>query len=392
MKNLPKYIVIGILVLFCTVYLFSRCTIFTVSEPKQDASEAGPNKVTVKASEKVNSILNEMTLEEKIYQMFYVTPEQLTGVSEVIRAGETTKSAIEAKNVGGIVYFENNLQNPEQTKELLKATQEYAKIPMFLGTMEEGGNVFAISKNGEMGLGEIAPMGQISSSDEAYEIGTEIGEALSGLGFNMNFSPVADILGEGKINAIGERSFGYDKDDVSRKVEWMVKGLKKGGVMVTLKHFPGQGFTEGDTALSYPISNRSIDEIKAEELAPFKAGIDSGAEFVMIGHISIPEIDADSPATFSHKIVTQLLREEASFGGVIITSPMNEGAVLNSHTSADAAVEAVLAGVDMILMPNNMDIAHEALVDAVRSGKISEERINESVIRILNCKEKQGIL
>ncbi len=390
MKHLPKYIVIGILVLLCLVYLFSRCSIFDPAETAQPVKK--PEKVSVEASDKIKGILEDMTLEEKLYQMFYVTPEQLTETEDVIFAGETTKKAIDEKNVGGIVYAERNLQDRTQAKELLKNTQEFAKIPMFLGTTEEGGQKFSISRNSQMSLGEIEPMGQVSDADSAYAIGEKIGEALKELGLNMNFAPVADVMAEGKFNMIGDRSFGYDKDEVSRKVEWIIKGLKKGGVAVTLKHFPGMGSTEGDTNMDYPLVSRSLSEIKSIDLAPFKAGIDGGADFVMIGHIRVPELDADNPATFSEAIVTDLLREEMGYGGVIITSPLNEGAVLNSHTSADAAVEAVLAGVDMLYMPNSLEIAHEALFTAVKSGRISEERINESVIRILNCKEKLGIL
>ncbi|MBQ2890976.1 MAG: glycoside hydrolase family 3 protein, partial [Clostridia bacterium] len=236
MKHLPKYIVIGILVLLCLVYLFSRCSIFAPAETEEPAKK--PEKVSITASDKVKGILEDMTLEEKLYQMFYVTPEQLTETEDVIFAGETTKKAVDEKNVGGIVYAEKNLQDRTQAKELLKNTQSFAKIPMFLGTTEEGGQKFSISRNSQMSLGEIEPMGQVSDADSAYAIGEKIGEALKELGLNMNFAPVADVMAEDKFNMIGDRSFGYDKDEVSRKVEWIIKGLKKGGVAVTLKHFP----------------------------------------------------------------------------------------------------------------------------------------------------------
>ncbi|MBR2916808.1 MAG: hypothetical protein IKC07_04345, partial [Clostridia bacterium] len=221
MKHLPKYIVVGILVLVCVVYLFSRCTLFVPDETGKEKTDGGKTEVKVEASDKVKKILADMTLEEKLYQMFYVTPEQLTGTEDVILAGETTKKAVDEKNVGGISYFERNLQDRTQAKELLKNTQSFAKIPMFLGATEEGGRMFAISRNPQMDLGEIEPMGQVSDADSAYAIGEKISEALKELGFNMNFSPVSDVLEEGKANMIGDRSFGYDSDEVSRKVEWI---------------------------------------------------------------------------------------------------------------------------------------------------------------------------
>ncbi len=392
MKNLTKYIVCGILILACIVYLFTRCSIFDGNtSTKQE--ETGKASVSAIKDKEVQKILDDMTLEEKIYQMFFVTPEQLTEVSEVIQAGETTKKAIEEKPVGGIVYFAQNLQNPEQTKEMIEKTQEYAKISMFIAVDEEGGAVSRIGSNPDMGMEKIETMGEIGEKedyDRANEAGRIIGQKLEKLGFNVNFAPVADIL-DGD-NVIGNRSFGSDAEVVSKMVSSFVEGLSISKVSATLKHFPGQGSTTGDTHYNYVESDRTEKQIRKSELLPFESGIKSGADFVMVGHMTVKAFDEKYPATFSKRIITELLKEEMKFDGVVITDAMNMGAILNTYTSGDAAVSAVSAGADMILMPNDFKSAYDALYNAVKDGEISESRIDESVARIIKIKIKKGLI
>lgn len=394
MKHLTKYIIVGILILICVVYLFSRCTWFIPNEtPKGNETEQGKVTVSNSGDKELQKVIDGMTLEEKIYQMFFITPEQLTGVGEVIQAGETTKKSIEEKPVGGIIYFAKNIQTPQQTKEMLEKTQEFSKIAMFMAVDEEGGIVSRIGSNSAMGMETIEPMGEIGASEDyerAYEAGGIIGEKLYELGFNVDFAPVADIL-DGD-NVIGNRSFGSDSSVVSKMVSRFVTGLTEKGVSATLKHFPGQGGTTGDTHYNYVESNKSEGEIRNSELLPFKKGIESGADFVMIGHMTVKALDPDNPATFSKRIVTNLLREEMAFEGIIITDAMNMGAILNTYTSGDAAVSAVKAGVDMILMPNDLDVAFKAVYNAVKNGEIDESRIDESVMRILRLKAKKGLI
>lgn len=390
MKNISKYIVVGILIFACVAYLFSRCTWFSSIGNEAAKEEAANKKTAANVSAEVQEILDNMTLEEKIYQMFFVTPEQLTGVGEVIRAGETTKKAIEEKPVGGIVYFAKNIQNPEQISEMLEKTQEYSKISIFTAVDEEGGTVSRIGSNPDMGVEKIEPMAEVKDSERAYEVGVQIGETLFKLGFNVDFAPVADVLNGD--NVIGSRSFGKDPSDVSEKVSSFVSGISKSNVCATLKHFPGQGSTTGDTHYNYVESSRTESEIRENELLPFENGIKSGAVFVMIGHMTVKALDDKNPATFSKNIVTNLLREEMGFDGIIITDAMNMGAILNTYSSGDAAVRAVKAGVDMILMPNDLNAAYEGLLKAVKNGEISESRIDESVARILKVKSEKGIL
>ncbi len=393
MKNLAKFIIVGILILMCVGYLFSRCTLFIPDDNDKAKEEESEFEIPViEFSDEVKEIAGKMSLKEKIYQMFYVTPEQLTGVSEVIQAGEKTKEMIEKYPVGGILYSSHNLQTPQQTKELLGKTQEFAQIPMFLGVFEEGGSNTVIGENDSMSLGKIEAMSEVSDFERANEIGKKVGEELAKLGINMNFAPVSDVLGEGIENVIGSRSFGYDYNAVSKKVQQYVLGLQEKGVSATLKHFPGQGHTTGGTSYDYAINDRTAEEIKNEEFAPFIKGIEAKVDFIMIGNVKALALDRENPAPFSYKIVTDILKNELGYTGIVISSPMNDGAVLNSHTSAKAAIEAVKAGIDMILLPNNLEIAFEALYDAVKDGEIPESRIDESVMKILQCKFNKGLL
>ena len=392
MKNLAKYVIVGILILMCVIYLFSRCTLFIPDESDKAKEDAVANAPVLNFSDEVKKMAEGMTLKEKIYQMFYVTPEQLTGVDEVIQAGDKTKEMIEKYPVGGIVYSSHNLQTPQQAKELIGKTQEFAKIPMFLGVFEEGGENTAIGNNEAMSLGKIETMFDVADFERANEIGKKVGGELKKLGLNMNFAPVSDVLGEGLDNVIGKRSFGYDYNAVSKKVEQYVLGLQEKGVSATLKHFPGQGYTNGGTTYDYALSDRTAEEIRNEDFEPFIKGIEAKADFVMIGNVKALNLDNINPAPFSYKIVTEILKNELGYTEIVISAPMNEGAVLNSHTSAQAAVESVKAGIDMILMPNNLEIASEALYNAVREGEIPESRIDESVMKILQCKLNKGLL
>ncbi len=396
MKNIAKYIkyiVLGILLSICVIYLFSRCGIFDNSKSKKEGEKAQQTTVEKIKGEDVEKIVKNMTLEEKVYQMFFVTPEQLTGVGEVIQAGDTTKKAVENKPVGGVVYFAQNLQTTEQTTEMITKTQGYSKISMFMAVDEEGGAVSRIGDNPALGMEKIESMGSIGAGGDykkAKKAGDTIGKKMSELGFNVDFAPVADVL-DGD-NIIGNRSFGEDANVVSDMVSEFIYGLSENNISATLKHFPGQGATTGDTHKNYIELNKSEGDIRKTELVPFISGIESGADFVMIGHMTVKAFDSKNPATFSKRIVTDLLRKELGFEGIIITDAMNMGAIVNEYKSGEAAVKAVEAGVDMILMPQDFDVAYKAVLKAVKDGDIPESRIDESVTRILKIKAKRNLI
>ena len=341
-------------------------------------------------------ILAEMTDDEKLYQLFIVTPEALMpNYKTIVAAGDATKNAIEKQPVGGIIYSQKNMQNAQQTTEMLTATQGFSKIPLFLGVDEEGGRVSRISALPSMGFDKLPSMADIGATGDitqAYETGAETGRRLSSLGFNLNFAPVADVLVNPDNEIIGDRSFGADPQLVANMTEGYTKGLRDSGIAATLKHFPGHGGTTGDTHNERTISERTLEQLRESEFLPFSSGIAAGADLVMMAHISAENINADGkPASLSPEII-ELLRFELGFGLVVITDALDMGAITDTYESGDAAVQAVLAGADMLLMPENLEAAIQGLRDALDSGALTWQRIDESLMRILAVKLERGII
>ena len=356
-------------------------------------AEAGTSKTKKsKHDQEVNDFINQMSLDEKICQLFILTPEALTGSGNVTMAGDRTQAAIYETPVGGLIYMENNLEGWDQTKSMLDNTQQYSYarigLPMFLAVDEEGGRVRRVS--GRIGdISAVPSMGEVGywESEEAYALGERIGNYLSELGFNVDFAPVADVLSNSDNSVIGDRSFGTNPIKVAELVVSVMDGLQNSGIIATLKHFPGHGSTSEDSHDEYAISYQEMNELMNQDLLPFAEGIAHGAKMIMMGHISLPEITGEmTPSSLSHDIVTDLLRDKLKYDGIIITDALEMGAITEHYNSSDAAIKAIQAGCDMLLMPSDWHAARYALIDAVESGVISEERIDDSVKRIIELK------
>ncbi len=363
---------------------------FAETEQEMEPRESKPTEEELFEQE-IEAFLEEMTLEEKIYQMFIITPEQLTGTSPVTAAGETTKNKLKEHPVGGLIYFAQNLISEEQTKEMLANTMEFAEeiedLPIFLCVDEEGGRVARVGKNPAFQVEQIQPMGQITDEEEAYRIGTVIGGYLRELGFNVDFAPDADVITNEKNTAIGDRSFGSDPQIVTHLAIAVSNGLHAEGIMSTFKHFPGHGATEADTHQGYAYGKRTYEELMVSELVPFAAANENGVDMIMVAHISFPDLlGDDTPSSLSYQMITEVLRGELEYDGLVVTDALNMGAIAENYSSDEAAVKAVEAGVDLLLMPKDFTLAYEGIMGAVLDGRISEERINESVGRILRKK------
>ncbi len=336
----------------------------------------------------VDSVLSGMTLEEKVAGLFIVRPESVTDVSTVIQAGEGTKEALDKYPVGGMIYFDQNIKDEEQLKKMLGNTAAYSKYPIFLGVDEEGGKVARVAKALE--LEEVPSMGEIGKTEDAaqaYTVMQKVGGYLSSYGFNLDFAPVADVLTMADNKTIGDRSFGTDAALVGPMVAQAVAGLQDVKVSACLKHFPGLGSTSEDTHDGTAVSDRTLEELRAEEFVAFQAGIEAGANFVMVSHVSLPQVTGDNtPASLSYQVVTELLRNELGFSGIIITDALDMEAVTKGNTAAEAAVKAIQAGNDMLLMPESFTEAYEGVLQAISDGTLTEERINESMKRILAVK------
>lgn len=359
---------------------------------EEDAETAVSTEEDLEA--KVEEILQSLTLEEKVAQMFVVLPEALTGVRPVTSAGETTKASFDRLPVGGIIYMEENLTSPEQTEEMLASTQAYSMerlgLPVFLAVDEEGGTVARVGGREAFGTPAMENMAQVGASGDltrAREVGATIGAYLSRLGFNLDFAPDADVWSNPENEVVRHRSFGSDAALVADMSMEVLYGLNENGIYGSLKHFPGHGATEGDTHAGYAYTDKTLEELKECELIPFQRGIQEDVEFIMVGHISLPNVTGDDmPASLSRELVTELLRKEMGYEGIVITDALNMGAISKNYSSQEAAVLAVEAGVDLLLMPKDLEEAYQGLLSAVEEGRISRDRIDESLRRILKVK------
>lgn len=353
-----------------------------------------PEAVVTPETQQAVDFVAGMTLEQKIAQMFVITPEALTGYPNVTAAGDTTKTCYQQKPVGGIIYMEENLLGSEQTTKMLTDMQAIAEettgLPAFLSVDEEGGTVTRIAKNEAFGVNDVGNMSEIGASGDtskAGQAGVTLGTYLKALGFNVDFAPVADVLTNPDNTVIGTRSFGSDPQTVADMVSAELQGLQSQGVYGVVKHFPGHGGTAGDSHEAAVTLDKGIEDLMATELVPFERAVQDGVSFVMVGHISVPSVVGDdTPASLSQMMVSSVLREQLGYDGIVITDALNMGAVTGNYSSDQAAVLAVNAGVDMLLMPQDYEAAYNGLLAAVQEGTISEERIDESVVRIVRVK------
>jgi len=367
--------------------------------PSESSSAMEPETAQVPVDsdteERIAEILSNMAPEEKAAQLFVVTPEALTGFAgTVTAAGDLTREAFDEIPVGGIVYMGDNLENSDQTREMLSGMQEISLdrigIPAFLCVDEEGGTVARISGASGFDIPDFPDMCDIGASGDtsrAQEIGEEMGSYLSDLGFNVDFAPVADVYSNEENAVVEYRAFSSDPQVVASMAAAFSEGLSSSGVLYSYKHFPGHGNTAADSHAGFAESDADLATLRERELVPFRDGIERSVPMIMVGHISLPNVTQDDlPASLSGEIITGLLREELGYDGIVITDAMNMGAIADNYSSGEAALLALEAGADLLLMPSSFSSAYEAVVDAIRDGTISQERVDESLTRILRTK------
>lgn len=363
-------------------------------------------------SEKILAAIEEMTLEEKVAQLFILSPESLTEVESVHYAGSTTYEALSEYPVGGLVYSKDNIDYSDQFRDMLETVQSYSEeltgLPMFLAAAEEGGVASVLCGNENLdeyyynyydyygyyddgdasASGDVPSMSEIGRSGDssaAYDAGKTIGELMDSYGLNMNLAPVADVL-SGNSYQMSDRSFGTDAQTVSELAGELVRGLEEEGVHAVMKYFPGYGAAAASMS-GYPVINSSLEELKNKEFLPYISAIEQGIDFIMVGHISVPEVIGDqTPASLSEKMIGEVLRGELGFKGVVVTDYLNDEEIQQDYSSSEAAVKAIQAGADILLEPADFREAYEGVLDAVRNGTVTEERIDESVYRILRVK------
>lgn len=332
-----------------------------------------------------------MTLEEKVGQLCCFGWHGCTALDKQARI------CVEELHAGGMVVMGRNLHNtaerpvpaidPLAVRTMLDSLQVLANIPLFLPTDQEGGRV---SRFGTAPFTQMPAAGTLTNPQAAYEAAYQTGMELRTVGVNANFAPVADINSNPDNPVIGDRSFGATPEAVSSLVEAQVQGYAAAGILSCLKHFPGHGDTTTDSHLALPTLPYSLEDIRARELMPFVAGIHMDVPCIMTAHILFPTLDPTLPATLSPTILTDLLRKQLGFNGLIITDCLEMRAVANRWGTAHAALLAVQAGADMVLICHTLERqreTYETLLAAARSGELPTSRIDAAVKRILTAKQ-----
>ena len=356
---------------------------------------------------KAEMLLSQMTLREKIGQMLFIQPESLriktedaqgeaADTSSVTIFTEQMAKTLEEYPAGGIIIFGGNIESPIQLNELVNDIKAGSRIPLFMGIDEEGGMVARIANSPGFDVKKYESMQKIGSTRDpknAEEAGKVIGAYLRDYGFNLDFAPVADVNTNPENIVIGSRAFGDDPQLVAEMVSAGIGGLHSSNVMSCIKHFPGHGDTKDDTHAGFASIDKNWEELEACELIPFKAGIEAKTDMIMISHITAGNITKDGlPSSLSQEMIEGRLRRELNFDGIIISDSMSMGAITERYSSGEAAVLAIKAGTDIVLMPEVYAEAFESILEAVARGEISEERIDESVMRILSLKEQYDML
>lgn len=376
----------------------------SVPAETETASTAG-TETHARESSYIDGLMADMTLREKVGQLFIIRPDSLDPslsqeqITDTTRYGVTSlteemQSLLDQYPVGGVAIFGKNILSPEQLTGFLAQLQAASDIPLFLSVDEEGGSVARLANHAAFDLPKYASATEVASSGgrtAVLEMGSAIGSYLKIYGFNMDFAPVADVNTNPGNPVIGKRAFSSDPETAAEMAEAMASGLRQQGIIPVFKHFPGHGDTASDSHTGAAVSEKSLEEMLSCEWIPFlRAG---ERDCVMVGHITAPAITGNSlPASLSSRMVTEILREELGFSGLIITDSLEMSAVSQDYTAPEAAVMALQAGCDVLLMPDGFREAFEGVVFAVESGEISRERLDASVRRILQFKEEYGLL
>ena len=380
-----------------------RQSMQAVSEP-QEPEEYQPADLVIEAppeieeatieeqiDEIVNTCIASMPLVDKVAGLFVVAPEAITGVSTVIQAGEGTQDALSQYAVGGLVYSTRNIQDRDQLTQMLTNTLPMSKYPIFLAIEEEGGDYSKIAESGiEIAqIDNLSVIGESNDASLAYESGLKMGSYLSELGFNLNLALSADVVADAESSIVGDHSYGADASIDADMVSNMVQGMEGVGVSACLRHFPGIGSVEkaANTQDGIPTIDKTLEEMRGSDFIPFQKGIEAGVDMIMVSNAAAPELDESGvPSSMSYIVISDSLRGELGYNGIVITDGLNQEEITGHYSSDEAAIEAIKAGADMLLMPEDFETAYEGLLAAVENGTISEERIDESLRRIYRIK------
>jgi beta-N-acetylhexosaminidase len=350
-----------------------------------------------------DSAIQNMSIREKVGQMFFVRPEALDTSIHWNEYAELPDFKLQQVNrtmlavnkdypIGGMILYAHNIVDEAQLEKFIDEIRELNGSPL-LAIDEEGGRVARIASNENFNVPKYESMAAIAENgnpEDAYEAAFTIGSYVKKYGFDIDYAPVADVNTNPDNIVIGPRAFSDDPETAAKFVVSYLNGLESAGVIGTLKHFPGHGDVSTDTHYGYASTDKTWDEMLKCEMIPFKAGINAGAQMIMTAHIAAPKVSGDDlPATLSPVILQDKLRGELGFDGVIVTDAMDMGAITKQFSNTEAAIKSIQAGVDVVLCSREFTQVFDAVVKAVEKGEIKESRIDESVKRILKLKKKK---
>lgn len=371
--------IVIIIVIILTILGINNRNIFNDDEQViQDKQQIKQENLTI--DEKVDKTVESMSQTEKLGQMVMI------GI-QGIKVDDDSLYMLHQFHMGGVILFDRNMDSPEQVKQLTSDLQAQSneKVPLFIGIDEEGGDVVRMAEKltPPPSQKEIGATGDI---EQAKTWAIKTAKSLKDMGINVNFAPVADVGSNDK------RSYSTDINTVIDFVRVATKGYQQENIIYSLKHFPGIGKGKVDSHVDSSNIDASKDTLMAEDILPFKTIIDENEPndyFILVSHLKYPALDEEYPASLSSKIMTDLLRYELGYKGIIITDDMEMGAVANHNDFRSIGVNAVKAGADIVLVCHEYEHQQEVylgLLDAVNSGEISQERIDESVKRIIKVK------
>ena len=347
------------------------------------------NKTNDTSKEVINSFeeeekdnkIDEMSLEEKIGQLLIISYRK-----DDIK--EKLPTILEEVKPGGFILFSENITTYDDTINLIKSIKNSNDIPLFIGIDEEGGNVQRLKNLKDYKTSDIPYMSYVKTINDAYNLGKVIAEELRVFGINLDFAPVIDCNWDNPKSVIGKRAFEGDYTTVAKLGVSLAKGLKNNKVIPAYKHFPNHGATATDSHQDLPVINKTEEELLNNDLIPYQEAIKNNADMIMISHLALPQITKDyTPASLSYEIITNLLKKKLGFKGLVVTDALNMQALTKNYSEKEILIKAINAGADLLLMPEDPVNAVKIIKEAVNGGLISEERINESVEKILSLKD-----
>ena len=353
-----------ILTLIMILIVITGCNSNIKNEIETTKNEETKKELTIE--DIVEEKMSKMTIEEKIAQMLVVYYSK----DEV---DSTLKNVFTTNTPGGFILMKDNITTYEKTKKFVDNLKNLSDVPLIISIDQEGGNVQrlkAITDKDVTNIPYMYNVGLKNDTNLTYKIGKVIAEELRTIGVNVDYAPVLDIYSNPNNTVIGKRSFGKIKELVSNHSIELAKGLMANKVVPTYKHFPGHGDTAVDSHVGLPIINKTYDELKKEELVPFINAINNDAKIIMVGHLALPKITGDNtPATLSKKIVTDILKNDLGYKGLVITDGLNMGALTKNYTDEQIYVGAINAGCDLLLMPNGSKKAIEIIKNNIDEKK-----------------------